>query len=278
MKLRLAGLLLLAVGSQLITRLLLQTPPESLQGFGGFLLVVKNYHGAFSIPWSPWLFWPLMIVVIGYEAWARERGDANITIAVIDTGVDWTHFDLQANIWKNPNETANDGIDNDGNGFTDDIRGWDFVKVPSEIANLCSSQEDCTEEDNDPNDKVGHGTHVAGIAAGVANNKIGIAGLCQKCTIMPIRIGWLGIANGGHVAVSDAVKAIIYATNNGADIFNMSGGFCLPVFLKRGYVVGLNGHPIDTLPKKEEAIQKALHTAIIGIDSKAIRSRLGIIE
>lgn len=64
----------------------------------------------------------------------------------------------------------------------------------------------------------------------------------------------------------------------GADIFNMSGGFCLPVFLKRGYVVGLNGHPIDTLPKKEEAIQKALHTAIVGIDSKAIRRRLGIIE
>jgi signal peptidase II len=68
MKLRLAGLLLLAVGSQLITRLLLQTPPESLQRFGGFLLVVKNYHGAFSIPWSPWLFWPLMIIVIGYVA------------------------------------------------------------------------------------------------------------------------------------------------------------------------------------------------------------------
>lgn len=68
MKLRLAGLLLLAVGSQLITRLLLQTPPESLQRFGGFLLVVKNYHGAFSILWSPWLFWPLMIIVIGYVA------------------------------------------------------------------------------------------------------------------------------------------------------------------------------------------------------------------
>jgi signal peptidase II len=68
MKTRLAGLVLLAVCSQLITRLLLQTPPTSLQRFGGFLLVVKNYHGAFSIPWSPWIFWPLMIIVIGYVA------------------------------------------------------------------------------------------------------------------------------------------------------------------------------------------------------------------
>ncbi len=68
MKTRLAGLVLLAVCSQLIARLLLQTPPASLQSFGGFLLVVKNYHGAFSISWSPWIFWPLMVFVIGYVA------------------------------------------------------------------------------------------------------------------------------------------------------------------------------------------------------------------
>ncbi|MDJ0565643.1 MAG: S8 family serine peptidase, partial [Microcystis sp. M49629_WE12] len=91
------------------------------------------------------------------EAWDIQTGDPNLVIGVIDTGVDYNHQDLVGNIWTNPGEIANDGIDNDGNGYIDDIRGWDFAY-----------------NDNNPSDVYGHGTHVSGTIAGKGNNGVGV--------------------------------------------------------------------------------------------------------
>lgn len=105
------------------------------------------------------------------NAWDTLVGNPNTIIAIIDTGVDYRHPDLAANIWTNPGEIP-DSIDNDGNGYIDDIFGWDFA-----------------DGDNDPDDDDGHGTHVAGIAAAVGNNGIGVAGVNWNSKIMSIKAG-----------------------------------------------------------------------------------------
>ncbi|RLA93629.1 MAG: hypothetical protein DRG69_06745, partial [Deltaproteobacteria bacterium] len=136
------------------------------------------------------------------EAWDIETGNESIVIAIIDTGVDWDHPDLSANIWNNTDE-AIDGNDTDGNGYVDDIRGWDFVN-----------------NDNNPMDDNGHGTHCAGIAGAVTNNSIGIAGVCWNCAIMLVK----GLNSEGIGYEDDLANAIIYAADNGADIISMSWG------------------------------------------------------
>lgn len=104
------------------------------------------------------------------NAWDLTIGSQSVIIAVIDTGVDITHPDLAANIWHNPAEIAGNGIDDDGNGFVDDVTGWDFGDL-----------------DNDPTDFDGHGTHVAGIIGAVGNNGIGVAGVAWNVSILAIK-------------------------------------------------------------------------------------------
>ena len=108
------------------------------------------------------------------EAWDIETGNPDIVIAIIDSGIDYTHPDLIDNIWHNEDEIPDNGIDDDGNGYIDDVRGWDFY-----------------DNDNDPLDENGHGTICAGIAAAVTNNDEGIAGVCWNCQIMPIKVNGL---------------------------------------------------------------------------------------
>ena len=134
------------------------------------------------------------------EAWNIETGDNNIVIMISDTGVDWDHPDLAANIWSNSDEVL-DGSDTDGNGFVDDIRGWDFVN-----------------NDNNPMDDNGHGTSCAGIAGAVTDNNIGVAGICWKSCIMPVK----GLNYHGEGTYSDLVNGIAYSTDNGADVISMS--------------------------------------------------------
>lgn len=117
-------------------------------------------------------------------------------VAVVDTGVDYTHPDLAANIWTNPGETGGgketNGIDDDGNGKIDDWRGWNFVEVSNEVM-----------------DDVGHGTHVAGIIGAVGNNTTGAAGVCWGVKILPLRI--IKALNGGtYGTYSAAVAALDY--------------------------------------------------------------------
>ena len=129
-------------------------------------------------------------------------GSQDVVIAVIDTGVDYNHIDLANNIWANPGEIPNNGIDDDRNGFIDDIRGWNFVG-----------------NNNNPMDDNGHGTHVSGIAA-AENNNIGTVGVSFNCKIMPIKAG----NYAGSFTNENIIKAITYAYMNGASVINMSFG------------------------------------------------------
>jgi subtilisin family serine protease len=152
-------------------------------------------------------------------AWNLETGSPDIVIAIIDTGVNYGHVDLAANIWKNPGELSGDGLDNDGNGFVDDDIGWDFVSNAGDC-----DDADCSQRDRDPMDGHGHGTHVAGISAAVTDNGIGIAGVTWGCRIMAVRVGYKDAAGRGVMQLKDAVDGIYYAVDNGADILNLSWG------------------------------------------------------
>lgn len=136
------------------------------------------------------------------EAWDVVQPDSNIIVAVIDTGVDYNHVDLQNSMWINSGEIANNGLDDDGNGFVDDVNGYDFLR------NI-----------GDPMDNNIHGTHVAGIIAASANNTIGVAGVSWTSKIMPV-VG-LSATSGSD---STLVAAIEYAVDNGAKIINASWG------------------------------------------------------
>lgn len=136
------------------------------------------------------------------EAWDVQTG-TDVVVAVIDTGVDYNHPDLRNNIWSNPGEIANNGRDDDGNGFVDDIRGWDFVN-----------------NDNNPIDDNQHGTHVAGIIAAEGNNSTGVSGVNWKARIMPVKF----MAANGSGSTAAAIRAIQYAVANGAKVSNNSWG------------------------------------------------------
>jgi len=135
--------------------------------------------------------------------WNTTTGDSTAMIAILDTGVDWNHPDLAANIWENKQEIPGNGRDDDGNGFIDDVRGWDFIN-----------------HDNNPMDDNSHGTHVAGIAAAVGDNGIGIAGVNWNAKIMPIKV----FQSSGRGDAATIAQGITYATNNGATVLNMSFG------------------------------------------------------
>ena len=131
------------------------------------------------------------------SAWDITTGSSSIVIAVLDTGIDYTHEDLSNNIWQNPGESnCFNGLDDDGNGFIDDCKGWNFV-----------------DGTNDPMDDEGHGTHVAGIIGAVGNNLNGISGLMWNVKLMPLKIFAVNrLETGGCVGgyVSDEIAAIQY--------------------------------------------------------------------
>ena len=141
---------------------------------------------------------------IGAEsAWSVSTGSRSVLVGVIDSGIDVNHPDLAANIWTNPGEIPGNGQDDDGNGFVDDVRGWDFAN-----------------QDSNPFDDFGHGTHVAGTIGAVGDNDIGITGVAWQVTLVPLK--FLNSAGSGDT--SRAVEAIEYAIAIGADILNNSWG------------------------------------------------------
>ena len=135
------------------------------------------------------------------EAWDRSTGSRNVIVAVIDSGVDYTHPDLVDNIWVNDDPV--DGADNDGNGFLDDTHGWDFVG-----------------SDHSPLDENGHGTHVAGTIGAEGNNGIGVAGLNWQVSLMAVRAA----SSEGDLTSAAIANSIHYACANGADVVNGSFG------------------------------------------------------
>jgi subtilisin family serine protease len=137
------------------------------------------------------------------EAWDVHTGGSEIIVAVIDTGVDYTHRDIEDNMWLNPGEIPGNGIDDDGNGYIDDIYGYDFRNG-----------------DGDPKDDHGHGTHCGGIIAAQGDNGLDIAGLCWDAKVMALK--FLGAGGSGNTI--DAVIAFYYAVENGADVMSNSWG------------------------------------------------------
>ena len=140
------------------------------------------------------------------EAWDVTTGGGSV-VGILDTGIDMGHPDLAANVWRNPGENCagcrTDGVDNDGNGYVDDWRGWDFAN-----------------DDNDPSDDNGHGTHVAGTVGAAGDNGVGIAGVNWSARLMALKF----IGADGSGTTADAIDALTYAADNGAAVTNNSYG------------------------------------------------------
>ena len=143
-------------------------------------------------------------------SWDISTGSSDVIVAVLDSGIDLNHPDLEDNLWKNENEIPGDNIDNDHNGFEDDYDGWDFVSGDE------NPSPEITEGFSDT--IVSHGTLVAGLIGAVGNNGKGIAGILWDVKIMPLRI----LDTDGTGYTYDVRQAIRYAVENGADVVNLS--------------------------------------------------------
>jgi subtilisin family serine protease len=142
-----------------------------------------------------------------YLAWALEQGDSSIIVAILDSGIRPDHPEFRGRLWKNPGEIPDNGIDDDNNKMVDDTYGWDFA-----------------EQDNAPTDVYGHGTNVAGIIGGKANNWLGFAGIDWNCKLMICKT----ITDSGIAGNQYAAAAIYYAVEKGARILNLSFGSPTP--------------------------------------------------
>ena len=138
------------------------------------------------------------------EAWEIATGSADVVVGVIDSGMDYDHEDLANNIWTNPGEIPGNGIDDDGNGYIDDVHGWDFFH-----------------DDSDPEDNYGHGTHVAGTIGAATNNGIGVAGINWNVKIAALKYWDINEMTGKG---STTVRAVQYATKENIPILNNSYG------------------------------------------------------
>lgn len=165
-------------------------------------------------------------------AWDKKRDALDVTIAILDTGVQTEHTDLKDNIWRNPGEIPGNGLDDDANGFIDDVNGWDFANNTA-----------------DPNPKfkkgytqdgIIHGTVVAGLAGGFGNNGVGISGVAWQTKIMPVKV----LNDAGEGDTFKVIEGIDYAIKNKADIINLSFvGFgysqSLESAIRRAYDAGI---------------------------------------
>jgi subtilisin family serine protease len=195
---------------------------EELRASGLFRAVTRNRNLRLAlVPNDPYYVDQWHVLQLGNDAdidlvpaWDLETGDAGVTIAILDTGVDLAHPDLSSKIRVNSGEVAANGLDDDGNGYIDDVRGWDFgdgdaSAMPTAFYDPASGI-----------DAGFHGTFGAGLAAAASNNGVGIVGVAWQCRILPLKI-----SNASSEIPLDAVtEAVEYAADNGAHILNMSFG------------------------------------------------------
>ncbi len=158
-------------------------------------------------------------------AWSSTYGSPTVAIAVIDSGIDLTHVDLVGNLWVNPGEIAGNGLDDDSNGFIDDVNGWNFVSGNNNISD----------------DGIGHGTLVSGVAAAIGGNGQGIAGVCPQCSIMTVKV----MQASGTANYSDVAAGILYAAQKGAKVINLSlGGYAYSNMLKNAIDTAVNTYGV----------------------------------
>jgi len=193
---------------------------QKLRGQAGIVAAAPNYRRQFyEVPDDP-LFaqqWSLQnqaqtgglagADIGAVQAWDHATGSRGVLLAIIDSGVAYDLPDFVANMWHNPGEIPGNGVDDDGNGYVDDVVGYDFG-----------------EGDADPYDRVGHGTHVAGIAGAVGNNGVGIAGVSRQVSLMALKIA----DAEGNLPDFAIVQAILYAVDMGARVINASWGSAAP--------------------------------------------------
>ena len=172
----------------------------------GVELVEPHYlvHAAVITPSDPyWVSQYGPVRIQAPQAWEITTGSISVTLAVIDTGIDFNHPDLASQLWSNPDEIPANGLDDDQDGYVDDWRGWDFVG-----------------DDNLPQDDMGHGTHVAGIAGAAGDNLVGIAGIAWNVRLMPLKV----LDSRGEGANMDLALAIHWAVDHQANVINLSLG------------------------------------------------------
>ena len=167
-----------------------------------YLYSKGSWGQSYQDQWGHWKV-GLTPMEAGKSAWDLESGEKNpVIVAVIDSGLDYVHPEIaKKNVWVNTKEIPGNGIDDDHNGYVDDVMGWNFI-----------------ENNNNPWDNDGHGTFTAGIMAATSNNSEGIAGINRGVKIMPLRaLNFLGRGSASHI-----VKALVYAADNGAKVANIS--------------------------------------------------------
>jgi hypothetical protein len=182
-------------------------------------------------------------------------GLRSVTVAIIDTGVDYTHQDLAGNMWVNGGEIPGNGLDDDNNGFIDDVHG-------------CSVVYSADQHSGNPMDLSGHGTHVAGIVAATAFNHAGGVGVAFNCQIMAIRAAQAT----GVISTQDIAEAVLYAVDNGADVINMSfGGYArsqivedaLGVALSQAVLVASAGNQSEQVEREPDDPVKPMYPAAL---------------
>ncbi len=203
---------------------------EVIPGVNAEFDAIPNDSAARNPFGSIWYQWGIPNTYL-QNAWNKTKGSSQIVLAIIDSGVNWLHEDFaqatgtSGTFWLNPGEDAwsdvndpntGDGIDNDGNGYIDDWRGWDFMRNSNNVMDADST--------------IPHGTSVAGIAAARANNGIGVAGVAggwspqDGVKVMVVKVTEMSSIYGNK-SNHTMDEAILYAAKNGADIINISMGF-----------------------------------------------------